>query len=75
MEEEVLSEENSSILKESKKDKSSKILESHKDTITITDTDMDNSVPFTATKKSIPVINLNTEVRQGSRNDPLTDRS
>ena len=78
MEEEVLSDENS--IKDgsyNKLGKSSKVdnqTHSYKETITVTDTDMDRSVPITA-KKSIPMINLNTEFTQGGRNGPLTDKS
>ena len=65
MEEEVLSDENSI------KDGSYNILgkssnrvdnqnESYKETITVTDTDQDRSVPINGKKKSIPMIHLNT---------------
>ena len=64
MEEEVLSDENS--IKDGSYNilgKSSKIdnqNESYKETITVTDTDKDRSVPLNAKKKSIPIIHLNT---------------
>jgi hypothetical protein len=80
MEEEVLSDENSikdgsyNILGKSSKEIDNQN-ESYKETITVTDTDMDRSVPITAKKKSIPMINLNTEFTQGGYNGPLTDKS
>jgi len=79
MEEEVLSDENTynDVSNNRKPLESSKVEESYKETITVTDTDMDldRSVPAKQ-GGNIPVIALNTEIRQSNpRMDHLTDRS